>query len=90
MQFNNLKAILLGYSGHGIVVSEAANLAGIQILGYTDHKEVEINPYNFDFLGNENDPNFNWENCNSYLLGVGSNANRERIALSVFVFDSED
>ena len=83
MQSNNAKAILLGYSGHGIVVSEAATLSGIQILGYTDHKEVHINPYNFDFLGDENDPNFNWENCNSYLLGVGSNTIRERLALRV-------
>ena len=83
MQYKNTKAILLGYSGHGIVVSEAANLSGIQIMGYTDHEEVQINPYNFDFLGDENDPNFNWENCNSYLLGVGSNAIRERIALCV-------
>lgn len=83
MQSNNAKAILLGYSGHGMVVSEAATLSGIQILGYTDHKEVHINPYNFDFLGDENDPNFNWENCNSYLLGVGSNTIRERLALRV-------
>lgn len=66
-----------------MVVSEAATLSGIQILGYTDHKEVHINPYNFDFLGDENDPNFNWENCNSYLLGVGSNTIRERLALRV-------
>jgi len=83
VQSNNAKAILLGYSGHGMVVSEAATLSGIQILGYTDHKEVHINPYNFDFLGDENDPNFNWENCNSYLLGVGSNTIRERLALRV-------
>jgi len=83
VQSNNAKAILLGYSGHGIVVSEAAILAGIQILGYTAHKEIGINLYNFNFLGDENDPNFNWGNCNSYLLGVGSNATRERIALCV-------
>ena len=83
MQSNNVKAILLGYSGHGIVVSEAATLSGIQILGYTDIKKVQINPYNLDFLGDENDSNFNWESYNSYLLGVGSNTIRERMALSV-------
>ena len=83
MQSNIVKAILLGYSGHGIVVSEAATLSGVQILGYTDFKELKINPYKFDFLGNENDPDFNWENCNTYLLGVGSNTIRERIALRV-------
>ena len=83
MQSNKAKAILLGYSGHGIVVSEAATLSGFQILGYTDRKELSINPYNFDFLGDENDPNFNWEYCNSYLLGVGSNIIRERIASRV-------
>ena len=83
MQSNNAKAILLGYSGHGIVVSEAAILTGIQIVGYTDHKKAHINPYNLDFLGDENDPNFNWENSNSYLLGVGSNTIREKMALRV-------
>jgi len=83
VQSNNVKAILLGYSGHGIVVSEAATLSGIQILGYTDIKKVKINPYNLDFLGYENDSNFNWESYNSYLLGVGSNTIRERMALSV-------
>ena len=83
MQSNNAKAILIGYSGHGIVVSEAATLSEIQILGYTEHRKVQINPYNFSFLGDENDPNFNWGNCNSYLLGVGSNTIRERIALCV-------
>lgn len=83
MQSNNAKAILIGYSGHGIVVSEAAALSGFQILGYTDRKELNINPYNFDFLGDENDPNFNWKYCNSYLLGVGSNIIRERIASRV-------
>ena len=83
MQSNNGKVILIGYSGHGIVVSEAAVLSGFQIIGYTDRKELSINPYNFDFLGNENDPNFNWEYCNSYLLGVGSNSIRERIASRV-------
>lgn len=83
MRSNNVNAILLGYSGHGIVVSEAATLCGIQILGYTDRKELNTNPFSFDFLGDENDPNFNWEKCNSYLLGVGSNTIRERIALRV-------
>jgi sugar O-acyltransferase (sialic acid O-acetyltransferase NeuD family) len=81
--YKDVKAILLGYSGHGIVVSEAAVLSGIKILGYTGLKEECINPYNFDFLGDENDSNFIWENCHAYILGVGSNAIRERIALQV-------
>lgn len=83
MQSNNEKAILLGYSGHGIVVSEAATLSGFQILGYTNPGELDINPYNLDFLGDENDPKFNWEYCRSYILGVGSNIIRERIASRV-------
>ena len=83
MQSNNAKAILLGYSGHGIVVSEAASLSGIEIIGYTSLKKVKTNPFNFDFLGDENDPNFNWGNCKSYILGIGSNAIRERIAIRV-------
>ena len=83
MQSNIGKVILIGYSGHGIVVSEAATLSGFQILGYTDRKELSVNPYNFDFLGDENDPDFNWKYCNSYLLGIGSNIIRERIASRV-------
>ena len=83
MQSNNAKAILIGYSGHGIVVSEAASLSGIEIIGYTSLKKVKTNPFNLDFLGDENDPNFNWGNCKSYILGIGSNAIRERIAIRV-------
>ena len=76
-------AILLGYSGHGIVVSEAAALAGIDILGYTGLEEVSMNPYNFNFLGDENDPRFQWDRCKRYVLGVGSNTIRKRIAIQV-------
>ena len=83
MLSKNVTAILLGYSGHGIVVSEAAALSNIQILGYTSLEEVNINPYSFDFLGDENNSDFNWENCKSYILGVGSNTIRKTMALRV-------
>ena len=74
------KAILLGYSGHGYVVAEAALLQGISILGYAEREEQTQNPYHLDFLGDETLNDFNWQASGFYLLGVGSNSIRAKIA----------
>ena len=89
MQSNKAKAILLGYSGHGMVLAEAASLAGIDIFGYAGPNEASSNPYGLEFLGSERKPDFRWSDCKSYLLGVGSNELRERIANRVYQMGGE-
>ena len=74
------KAILLGYSGHGYVVTEAALLQGISILGYAQGEKQNQNPYRLDFLGDETLSDFNWQLSKDYLLGVGSNKIRAKLA----------
>ena len=83
MQHKDIKAILLGYSGHGFVVAEAASLIGVKIIGYAGPNEMNNNPYDLNFMGNERKSGFNWNACNSYILGVGSNNLREKIAQRV-------
>lgn len=77
------EAILLGYSGHGYVVAEAAILSGIELIGYAESTELVQNPYGLVFLGDETKEEFNWNICKNYVLGVGANSIRERIASRV-------
>ena len=75
------KAILIGYSGHGFMVAEAAFEAGIEIVGYADRNAVSINPFNLEYLGVEKDEDFSgWYLASNFILGVGENAIRQRIA----------
>ena len=80
MSDSKMKAILLGYSGHGYVVAEAAILTGIELIGYAESKELEQNPYGLAFLGDETKERFDWEVCNKYILAVGANTIRTKIA----------
>ena len=74
-------AILLGYSGHAFVVAEAALLNGIILLGYAESKPTPLNPYQLPYLGDETQYDFeHWQACQYYVLGVGSNTIRAKIA----------
>lgn len=79
----HIKAILLGYSGHGFVVAEAAILQNVELLGYAESTSVEKNPYNLSYLGDETKTDFDWSKSDFYILGVGSNAIREKIFLRI-------
>jgi sugar O-acyltransferase (sialic acid O-acetyltransferase NeuD family) len=78
-----INTILLGYSGHGYVVAEAAMLGGIRFFGYAETKELMRNPYQLVYLGDENQDDFDWGKAHSYILGVGSNKIRVKIAEKV-------
>lgn len=84
MQSKKEVSVLLGYSGHGLVVAEAAFLMGVQIYGYAGPRRERENPFELKFLGDESDANFNWNVCHSYILGVGSNVLRKKIADRVY------
>lgn len=77
------KAIMLGYSGHAYVVYEAAILSGLQILGYVDVRNRVQNPFQIEYLGYENDADFDWKITDNYILAVGDNLIRSLTATRV-------
>lgn len=78
--------VLIGYSGHGYVVAEAAIEAGFNVNYYTDLNKIDFNPYNLKYLGFEGDKNFNeWHQGYNYILGIGDNKLRNKIASLVIV-----
>ena len=77
---SNKKAVLVGYSGHGFVVAEAAILSGLNVKYYTEIKELASNPFELKYLGFEMDDNFKeWESDKNYILGIGDNYIRHKV-----------
>lgn len=73
--------ILIGYSGHGYVVAETALENSIPLIGYSEKCILENNPFNLKYLGFEKDIDFiGWSKKASFLLGIGDNALRQKIA----------
>ncbi|HWV71943.1 MAG TPA: acetyltransferase [Pseudosphingobacterium sp.] len=76
--------VLIGYSGHGLVVGETAIEAGMPLKFYTEKKPVENNLFNLDYLGFEGDENFDgWSKPLNYILGIGDNHVRNVVALRI-------
>ncbi len=50
--------ILIGYSGHGFVVAETVLENGLRIIGYSDKKKSDMDPYNISYLGFEKNGDF--------------------------------
>lgn len=73
--------ILIGYSGHAYVVAETILDNGFDIIGYSDKKEANLDPYNLPYLGFEGDNNFiGWSKEISFALGIGDNKLRQDIS----------
>ena len=76
----NKDVIVLGYSGHAMVLIEAAILSGYKIFGYTDFVETSRNPYNLKYLGNEKETSFNYfNNIYNFIIGIGDNKIRANL-----------
>jgi sugar O-acyltransferase (sialic acid O-acetyltransferase NeuD family) len=74
------KIILVGYSGHGLVLADTAFENNFNIIGYTEKSLIKTNPYKIEYLGYESDPNFKWWDLDvDFLLGIGDNSIREKI-----------
>ncbi|MDP2420228.1 acetyltransferase [Sediminibacterium sp.] len=74
------KFIIIGYSGHGFVVADAAIEKNLNIIGYAENIVALNNPFQLNFLGNENEKDFflKYKGAN-YLIGIGNNTIREKI-----------
>lgn len=84
MQDKN-EVVLMGYSGHGYVIAEAAVRARLGLVKYyADKNEVSNNPFELIYLGNDRSDDFRgWDRGLCFILGVGDNATREKIALHI-------
>ncbi len=72
--------IILGYSGHGFVVTESAFLSNVQIIGYAEALVSSNNPFNLKHIGFEKDPDFFQKFPHVYFIhGVGENPIRYKI-----------
>lgn len=81
---DNHTYVLIGYSGHGFVVADAAIDNGLSLAYYTDKTSVINNPFNLGYIGNESDLLFDgWQKGWRFLLGVGNNKMRESIAKNI-------
>ncbi len=75
------KLILVGYSGHGFVVAEAAICSGLNLKFYSEMVEIKSNPFDLGYLGFEGDSNFKyWNSEFEFILGIGNNKLRQQIA----------
>lgn len=77
----NKNVVLVGYSGHGLVVAEAARLNRFRVKSYTEIEPVKNNPFNLEYLGFEGDPTFGgWAENDYFILGIGDNRIRQKVA----------
>jgi sugar O-acyltransferase (sialic acid O-acetyltransferase NeuD family) len=73
--------VLVGYSGHGYVVAEAATESGFEVKYYCDMAGQVSNPFQLDFLGSEKDASFTgFGKGYGFIMGIGENTAREKIA----------
>jgi len=77
----NKEVVLVGFSGHGYVVAEAAIASNMNLRYYTDKKQITKNPFDLAYLGFEDDFDFAfWDKEYDYILGIGDNLIRRKTA----------
>jgi sugar O-acyltransferase (sialic acid O-acetyltransferase NeuD family) len=72
---NQIEIVLIGYSGHGYVCIDIALKLGIKIKGYCEVDSKQINPYQIDYLGNED---FLCQS-ESLFVSIGDNKIRQKV-----------
>ena len=75
------KICLAGYSGHGYVVAEIANLLRYDLRAYIDVEEKKYNPFKLQYLGREEsiDTGFLKKEDIRIVLGIGDNRLRKKV-----------
>ncbi len=75
------KVVLAGYSGHGFVVAEAAQQANLPLFYYSEYTKLNTNPFGLHYLGFEGNDSFEgWNEDLDFILGIGDNAIRVKVA----------
>ncbi len=78
------EVVLVGYSGHGFVVAEAAMDAQLPPVYYTDKVINSKNPFELTYIGFDGAEDFaGWNKGYRFILGIGDNKIRESIAVKL-------
>lgn len=65
---------IIGYSGHAHTAVDILTACGYTVTAYCDNEAKEINPFQLDYLGSENDPVVIEQlKQYDYFIGVGNN-----------------
>lgn len=76
--------ILVGYSGHGYVVAEAALTSYLNLKYYAEKNKLQNNPFGLSYIGFEGNDLFKGFKGNySFILGIGDNKIRQKIARKI-------
>jgi len=77
----SIETVLVGYSGHGCVLAEAALCAGFKLSFYIDLSKAIRNPYDLSYLAPDINEHFQgWNKGYQYIIGIGDNITRLKIA----------
>ena len=71
---------IIEYSGHSFVVLEAAKQMGLDVEHYCERNQVSFNPFEINYLGDEGSESFNWNSVEKFILGIGDNRIRQKVA----------
>ena len=67
------EVILLGGSGHALVVAETAILSNLKLAGYAQPQPSSNSPFNLAYLGDEKENLELWISRYRFILGIGDN-----------------
>ena len=73
------KIYLIGYSGHGRVLVDAAISQGILVEGYFQDNISEKNPFLLEYKGKESNLSKTFYLKSKFIIGVGDNKKRFKI-----------
>lgn len=78
--YDKLEIAVVGYSGHAFVVLDAATEMGFAINYYTEKSSCAANPFALEYIGDEGNEFFDWSRVDAFVLGIGDNQIRKKIA----------
>ena len=71
---------IIGYSGHSFVVLDAAKQMSLDVKYYCERNQFSYNPFEINYLGDEGNESFDWDSVDKFILGIGDNIIRQKIA----------
>lgn len=71
---------IVGYSGHSFVVLDAAEQMNLDVNYYCEKSQASNNPFEITYLGDEGSDLFDWNSVDQFILGIGDNKIRQKVA----------
>jgi len=73
------KIYIIGYSGHGRVLADAAQSSNLNIEGYFQETESDKNPFFLTYMGHESDIVNDFFPRSKFIIGIGDNHMRSKV-----------